>query len=108
MAAYLAVPDRAAPWPGVVVIHDALGMSSDLRRQAHWLGGEGYLAVAPDLYYWGRRITCMIAFMREIRAMNKVSVHDTTSPRVPSRPLSELDGARGGSWSEATAQGRSE
>ena len=94
MPAYLATPDGEGPWPGVVVIHDALGMSSDLRHQADWLAAEGYLAVAPDLYYWGRRITCMSAFIREIRTMNKVSVQDATSPRVPSRPLSDLDAAR--------------
>jgi carboxymethylenebutenolidase len=96
MPAYLATPASDGPWPGVVVIHDALGMSSDLRRQAEWLAGEGYLAVAPDLYYWGRRIRCMLAFVREVRAMNAVSVEDRTSPRVRSRPLADLDAAR--SW----------
>jgi carboxymethylenebutenolidase len=96
MPAYLATPAGDGPWPGVVVIHDALGMSHDLRRQADWLAAEGYLAVAPDLYYWGRRITCMLAFIREVRAMDKVSLDDTTSPRVKSQPLSDLDAAR--SW----------
>ena len=94
MPAYLARPSSDGPWPGVVVIHDALGMSRDLRNQAEWLAGEGYLALAPDLYYWGRRITCMIGFLREVRAMDKRGLGDTTTPRVRSQPLSDLDAAR--------------
>ncbi len=62
---YLAVPPGVGPSPGVVVLHDLVGMSRDLRDQADWLAGAGYLAVAPDLFRGKRRATCMIRMIRE-------------------------------------------
>lgn len=65
MPLFVALPEGEGPWPGVVVLHDAGGMREDTRRQAEWLAEAGFLAVAPDLYYWGRTATCMRSLIRD-------------------------------------------
>ena len=65
---YVATPQRPAPWPGVVVIHDAGGMKPDVRNQAEWLASEGFLAAAPDLFQWGGTIRCLRQIARDCMA----------------------------------------
>lgn len=82
LPAYLAVPETGPPWPGVVVIHDALGMTSDLRQQADWLAASGFIALAPDLFAWGWRPWCVVSAMRTAVAGKGRTFDDIESART--------------------------
>ena len=47
---YLATPRGGGPWPGVVVIHEWWGLNDNVRTMTRRLAGEGYAALAVDLY----------------------------------------------------------
>jgi carboxymethylenebutenolidase len=66
---YLAVPAAGkAPWPGVVVIHEAFGLNDDIRKKADEFAGHGYLALAPDLFAGKPWFRCVRGAFRQLRA----------------------------------------
>lgn len=67
LRAHLAVPPvGAGPWPGVVVVHEAFGLTDDTRQQADRLAAGGYLAVAPDLFTAGGPVRCLRSTFRAL------------------------------------------
>ena len=48
---FLALPEAPPPWPGVVVLHEGNGITPQLLRLCQRLAGEGYGAIAPDLFF---------------------------------------------------------
>ena len=74
MGAYLATPTGAgggeaagaAPWPGLVVLHEAFGLNDDIRSIADRFAARGYLALAPDLFSWGISARCLVSAFRSM------------------------------------------
>lgn len=82
MPAYLAAPPAAGRVPGVIVIHDAAGMSQDHRSQADWLAEAGFLAVALNLYHRGGLVRCARTIIRDIMARSGPTFNDIESARA--------------------------
>lgn len=51
MPAYVCRPARAGPHPAVIVVMEAFGLNAHVKDVAERLAREGYVAIAPDLFY---------------------------------------------------------
>lgn len=76
----LVVPEGAGPWPGVVVVHDAFGLSEDIRHNAKRFADNGFLAVAPDLYSRGG-VRCVTSTMLAVQRRRGPAVDDLLAAR---------------------------
>jgi len=56
---YLALPDGPAPYPGVLVIHEASGLNDNIRDICRRFAAEGYAALGVDLFEGRNRAACM-------------------------------------------------
>ncbi|MDQ4001084.1 MAG: dienelactone hydrolase family protein, partial [Actinomycetota bacterium] len=66
LGAYLARPEGKGPLPGVVLIHEAFGVSDDMKRIAERFAGEGCVAFAVDLFAGRNRAVCMARFVGDM------------------------------------------
>jgi carboxymethylenebutenolidase len=95
MRATLAVPDGDGPFPGVIVIHEALGLTRDIKEKCLRLAEMGYAAIAADLF--DGRGPMPICIFRTIGQLNDgdgpaFADLDATREYLAARP--EVDGSR--------------
>ena len=57
-----AAPDATTRLPGVLVVHEAMGLNDDIRRIAARFADSGYVALAPDLVGAGWKPLCIARF----------------------------------------------
>ncbi len=84
LPAYLAIPDAAAhpgERPGVVLIHEAFGLTPDMREHADWFASEGFLAVVPDLFSRGGMRRCIRAVTSSMRTGSGQAVEEINAAR---------------------------
>jgi carboxymethylenebutenolidase len=60
---YLTTPDGPGPHPGVVVIHEAFGLTDHIKDVTRRFAGAGYVALAVDLFTDRNRAVCMARYM---------------------------------------------
>lgn len=49
-------------------MHDAFGLSDDMREQADWLAAAGFLFAVPDLYHGKSMVTCIKGTFAQLSA----------------------------------------
>ncbi len=63
LEAFYARPEGEGPFPAVVVIHEIFGLNENIRDIAARFAGEGYAALAVDLFAGRNRALCMAQMM---------------------------------------------
>jgi carboxymethylenebutenolidase len=94
MPACLAIPDSPGPHPAVIVIHEIFGLNDDIRRIAGRFADEGYVALAPDLFFRGGKLRCAMRAMRDLRAGQGTSVRDADAAREWIAARDDVDASR--------------
>ena len=60
MESFYARPQGPGPFPGLIVIHEIYGLNENIREIAGRFAGEGYAALAVDLFANRSRAYCMM------------------------------------------------
>jgi carboxymethylenebutenolidase len=93
--ALLSTPLGDGPWPGVVVIHDAIGYGPDKQSTSDRIARAGYMALTPNMYSRGGRIRCISRVMRELLTQRGRALDDVLAARAHLLAMPECSGRVG-------------
>jgi carboxymethylenebutenolidase len=93
--ALLSVPDGPGPWPGVVVVHDAIGYGPDNESTSARIASAGFVAITPNLYSRGGRVRCITRVFRELTTQRGRAPDDILAARDHLTSLPQCTGSVG-------------
>ncbi|WP_134428169.1 dienelactone hydrolase family protein [Mycobacterium ulcerans] len=93
--ALLGVLTGEGPWPGVVVVHDAIGYAPDNEAISERIAAAGYLALTPNMYARGGRARCITRVFRELLTKRGRALDDILAARDHLLAMAECSGQVG-------------
>lgn len=93
--ALLSIPDGQGPWPGVVVVHDAIGYGQDNESTSARIASAGFVAITPKLYSRGGMLRCVTRVFRELQSQRGRALDDILAARDHLQSLPQCTGSVG-------------
>ena len=95
---YLAIAGDKGPRPGVVVIHEAAGLTDHIKETCRRLAEAGYVALAVDLLSGRNRVICMARYMSGmlLGSVNRYGIDDLRGSLTFLAKQPEVDASRMG------------
>ncbi|HEV7887182.1 MAG TPA: dienelactone hydrolase family protein [Acidimicrobiales bacterium] len=95
LRAYVARPPGPGPHPGVLVLHELFGLNDDIRRIARRFAGNGYVALAPDLFSHGPKAVCLSRVLMDLgRGAGGRTLDDVLAARRALADRPDVDAGR--------------
>jgi carboxymethylenebutenolidase len=70
------------PWPGVVIVHDIFGLTSDVQNISRRVADAGYVVITPNLYSRGGPIRCIPKVFRELLMQHGQALEDIQAAKI--------------------------
>jgi carboxymethylenebutenolidase len=93
--ALLSIPEGQGPWPGVVVVHDAIGYGRDKEMISDHIAAAGYVALTPNLFARGGWARCVTRVFRDLLTKRGRAVDDILAARDHLQSMPECTGRVG-------------
>lgn len=112
VSSYLALPEGAGKHPAIIVIHEWWGLNDWVKQQADKFAGQGYVALAVDLYRGKVGTTPDEAHIlmrglpddRGLRDLEAAFAYLASRPDVDATKIGAIGWCMGGGWSMKLAE----